>query len=255
MGPGEAKPMPGPRARYHLERIRESVWDVVANGALKITYGELKKGLDENKDVSWVSPTAPDPGSQNVPPRDPNPTSADRSHQPPNDAQERTGLDGAKVRRAVTLECQAAGEKTFVDFDEFHELACRRGGPGDDGFVDPVLATQMYMETHKLVPLLESMTAAVMTAKPDDPAKFLEQKLRDHHFRGAPVLGYDEKDLDAVFTQFDIVRSGAITQEQCDKAIIAMTGHKAKPRTDPGAPVTKAEFMRLAREALDEYTA
>ena len=65
--------MPGPRARYHLERIRESVWDVVANGALKITYGELKKGLDENKDVSWVSPTAPDPGSQNVPPRDPNP--------------------------------------------------------------------------------------------------------------------------------------------------------------------------------------
>lgn len=113
----------------------------------------------------------------------------------------------------------------------------------------------MYMETHKLVPLLESMTAAVMTAKPDDPVKFLEQKLRDHHFRGAPVLGYDEKDLDAVFTQFDIVRSGAITQEQCDKAIIAMTGHKAKPRTDPGAPVTKAEFMRLAREALDEYTA
>mmetsp|Transcript_11841 Transcript_11841/g.51000 ORF Transcript_11841/g.51000 Transcript_11841/m.51000 type:complete len:222 (-) Transcript_11841:465-1130(-) len=221
MSPGEAKPMPGPRARYHLERIRESVWDVVANGALKITYGELKKGLDENKDVSW----------------------------------ERTGLDGAKVRRAVTLECQAAGDETPVDFDEFHALACRRGGPSDDGFVDPVLATQMYMETHKLVPLLESMTAAVMTAKPDDPAKFLEQKLRDHHFRGAPVLGYDEKDLDAVFHQFDIVRSGAITQEQCDKAIIAMTGHKAKPRTDPGAPVTKAEFMRLAREALDEYTA
>mmetsp|Transcript_7821 Transcript_7821/g.32212 ORF Transcript_7821/g.32212 Transcript_7821/m.32212 type:complete len:221 (-) Transcript_7821:466-1128(-) len=218
---GEAKPMPGPRARYHLERIRESVWDVVANGALKITYGELKKGLDENKDVSW----------------------------------ERTALDGAKVRRAVTLERQAAGDETPVDFDEFHALACRRGGPGDDGFVDPVLATQMYMETHKLVPLLESMTAAVMTAKPDDPVKFLEQKLRDHHFRGAPVLGYDEKDLDAVFHQFDIVRSGAITQEQCDKAIIAMTGHKAKPRTDPGAPVTKAEFMRLAREALDEYTA
>ena len=74
--------MPGPRARYHLERIRESVWDVVANGALKITYGELKKGLDENKDVSWVSPTAPDLHSQNVPPRDPNPTSAHRSHRP-----------------------------------------------------------------------------------------------------------------------------------------------------------------------------
>ena len=73
MGPGEAKPMPGPRARYHLERIRESVWDVVANGALKITYGELKKGLDESKDVSWVSPTAPDLHSQNVPPRDPDP--------------------------------------------------------------------------------------------------------------------------------------------------------------------------------------
>ena len=82
MSPGEAKPMPGPRARYHLERIRESVWDVVANGALKITYGELKKGLDENKDVSWVSPTAPDLHSQNVPPRDPNPTSAHRSHRP-----------------------------------------------------------------------------------------------------------------------------------------------------------------------------
>ena len=119
----------------------------------------------------------------------------------------------------------------------------------------PFLATQMYMETHKLVPLLESMTAAVMTAKPDDPKKFLELKLRDHHFRGAPVLEYEDADLDAVFTQFDIVRSGAITQEQCDKAIVAMTGHKAKPRTDPSAPVTKAEFMRLAREALDEYTA
>ena len=113
----------------------------------------------------------------------------------------------------------------------------------------------MYMETHKLVPLLESMTAAVMTAKPDDPKKFLELKLRDHHFRGAPVLEYEDADLDAVFTQFDIVRSGAITQEQCDKAIVAMTGHEAKPRTDPSAPVTKAEFMRLAREALDEYTA
>ncbi len=155
----------------------------------------------------------------------------------------------------MTLRCQAHGDETALTFDEFHALACRVGGPGDDGFVDPVLATQTYMETHRLVPLLESMTAAVMTAKPDDPRKFLERKLRDHHFRGAPVLEYEDADLDAVFTQFDIVRSGAITQEQCDKALVAMTGHKAKPRTDPSAPVTKAEFMRLAREALDEYTA
>lgn len=58
--------MPGPRARYHLERVRESVWDVVAAGALKIKYGELKKGLDENKEVSWVSPTrAFDPSQKN----------------------------------------------------------------------------------------------------------------------------------------------------------------------------------------------
>ena len=123
--------MPGPRARYHLERIRESVWDVVANGALKITYGELKKGLDENKDVSWVSPTAPDPGSQNVPPRDPV-DSADRSHQPPNDAQERTGLDGAKVRRAVTLECQAAGagRPSSISTSSTSWRARRRGPAG-----------------------------------------------------------------------------------------------------------------------------
>lgn len=215
--------MPGPRARYHLERVRESVWDVVAAGALKIKYGELKKGLDENKEVSW----------------------------------ERTGLDGAKVRRAVTLECQSndgIGHQTLCTFDDFHALACRHGAPTDAG-IDPVLTTQQYMEAHKLVPLLESMTAAVMTAKPEDPKKFLEQTLRDYAFRDVPVLGYDDKDLDAVFTQYDITRSGKITREQCDAAMIAMTGHKASLGAESSDPVTKAEFMQLAREGLNTFTA
>ena len=138
-------------------------------------------------------------------------------------------MDGAKVRRAVTLECQSndgIGHQTLCTFDDFHALACRHGAPTDAG-IDPVLTTQQYMEAHKLVPLLESMTAAVMTAKPEDPKKFLEQTLRDYAFRDVPVLGYDDKDLDAVFTQYDITRSGKITREQCDAAMIAMTGHKA----------------------------
>ena len=261
MGPGEAKPMPGPRARYHLERVRESVWDVVAAGALKIKYGELKKGLDENKEVSWVSshasfdPSQKNPTTQIRPPQ--SLTSSPTPTPTPNRPQERTGLDGAKVRRAVTLECQSndgIGHQTLCTFDDFHALACRHGAPTDAG-IDPVLTTQQYMEAHKLVPLLESMTAAVMTAKPEDPKKFLEQTLRDYAFRDVPVLGYDDKDLDAVFTQYDITRSGKITREQCDAAMIAMTGHKAKSGAESSDPVTKAEFMQLAREGLNTFTA
>ena len=166
-------------------------------------------------------------------------------------------MDGAKVRRAVTLECQSndgIGHQTLCTFDDFHALACRHGAPTDAG-IDPVLTTQQYMEAHKLVPLLESMTAAVMTAKPEDPKKFLEQTLRDYAFRDVPVLGYDDKDLDAVFTQYDITRSGKITREQCDAAMIAMTGHKANVGAESSDPVTKAEFMQLAREGLNTFTA
>ena len=93
----------------------------------------------------------------------------------------------------------------------------------------------MYMETHKLVLLLESMTAAVMTAKPDDPAKFLEQKLRDHHFGASRCWATTRKTWTRCLRSSTSCGPGAITQEQCDKAIIAMTGHKAKPRTDPRA--------------------
>jgi ribose 1,5-bisphosphokinase PhnN len=37
--------------------------------------------------------------------------------------------------------------------------------------------------------------------------------------------------------------------------MIAMTGHNAKSGAESSDPVTKAEFMQLAREGLNTFTA
>jgi hypothetical protein len=65
------------------------------------------------------------------------------------------------------------GDK-IIGFDEFWTFALKAGqGHG----ADPVLDAHAYLSDHKVVAVLEAMTAALMVAKPDDPKAFLAEKL------------------------------------------------------------------------------
>ena len=60
-----AKPLPQPRSRFHVERIRE-VWDKMdTEGAGALSYASLKRTLDD-LEIDWVR-TAPHPAPPALP--------------------------------------------------------------------------------------------------------------------------------------------------------------------------------------------
>jgi hypothetical protein len=161
------------------------------------------------------------------------------------------GLDTAKINRAVfqTTETQPDAE---IDFGNFCAFAAKFGKP--PGGVDPVLETHAYMETHKLGALFESMTASLMVVKPDDPAKFLSERLLNLKANKTPVASFSDEELGSLFDLSDASRAGHVTGAKASKGLEVLVGRVPLEITEnPERLITREWFIRLARGLLETY--
>lgn len=157
----------------------------------------------------------------------------------------------AKINRAVFEAVETTPDVTLT-FDDFWAFAVDVGKP--DGGVDPVLETHAYMGRHRVAPLFEAMTAALMVSKPEDPRGFLAVRLAALKASGTPVLEFTDDELATLFDMSDVTGGGAITGAKAGKALEVLTGRvPAEVANAPERVITRDEFVGVAKGQLAEH--
>ncbi len=161
------------------------------------------------------------------------------------------GLDARKIKKSIFIEADSNGDKS-IDFEEFWKYAIEQGSGHS---LDPVLEVRTYLDKHNLLILFESMAAALMFAKPEDPRLFLAEKLRLMKAEKQPLVTYSDLELETMYGLFDLMGKGAVKAAQANEALRVLTG---RPGTigagevmyDPNVSVSKGEFVDTASAAL-----
>lgn len=139
----------------------------------------------------------------------------------------------------------------LVTFDEFWAEVT---GAAAEKRLDPAKEAEHYLQSHKLVPLLESMAAALLYEMPSNPRTFLANKLEALRATGKEPHHFTDEDLTALFGIFDVSGRGVVTTEQTGEAIKVLTGEKRSVGEGIGAEkheeLEKDKFIQHTRAAL-----
>ncbi|KAI6646632.1 hypothetical protein LOD99_12753 [Oopsacas minuta] len=114
-----------------------------------------------------------------------------------------------------------------------------------------------YLEQHKLLPLIENLTSAVLYAQPDDPKEFIANWLQELINARAstsisPPSLVEDSNLESLYNMLDITQRGVINAEQY-KAAMSSLGVKSYNTTPLGATtdrISKETFLNEAQAAL-----
>ena len=103
-----------------------------------------------------------------------------------------------------------------------------------------------YLEKHNLIKLFEILGAKLASEKPDNPNEFLLAELSKAQVmntRGQPVSLFAEKDVEVMFSVFDITNRGYVNQEQYLKALNAVGIEAPALKTPIGDRIDKKTFV------------
>ena len=116
-----------------------------------------------------------------------------------------------------------------------------------------------YLEQHKLLPLIENLTSAVLFAQPDDPKEFIANWLeeliasRGNSKLNPPSL-VETSNLESMYNMLDITQHGVISFEQY-KAAMFNLGVKIYNNSPLGAStnrISKETFLNETQAALTQ---
>ncbi|KAK3278082.1 hypothetical protein CYMTET_13957 [Cymbomonas tetramitiformis] len=159
-----------------------------------------------------------------------------------------TGLSQPVMVEALANEAKSNGD-TLVNFDEFWNF-CVKNGTGHQP--DPAEIAKEYLMKHRILPLFETMTAALLYFKPDMPKKFLTDRLTRMK-SGRGEVFFEEKDLSTMFNMFDITGRGTISVDQCNQALCTLLGPGKDVRDTLGESVrllNTEQFTTVMKDAL-----
>lgn len=157
------------------------------------------------------------------------------------------GLDPSTVMTAIYREADGDGDR-MLSFEEFWKFATTHGKAHMD---DPAEQVREYVAEHDLLGIMEQSLAALVFAKPDDPRAFLAQYLATLKKAGRKgTTFFTDEDLATMFGLFDLTGKGVMSPTQFDNAMKSLGIDKRPPKV--GGPVTKENFVSMARAALDE---
>jgi hypothetical protein len=103
-----------------------------------------------------------------------------------------------------------------------------------------------YLEKHNLIKLFEILGAKLACEKPRNPNEFLLAELSKAQVmntRGQPVALFVEKDIEIMFSVFDITNRGFVNQEQYIKALNAVGIEAPALKTPIGDRIDKKTFV------------
>eukprot|EP00239_Pterosperma_sp_CCMP1384_P008659 CAMPEP_0197857488 /NCGR_PEP_ID=MMETSP1438-20131217/30611_1 /TAXON_ID=1461541 /ORGANISM="Pterosperma sp., Strain CCMP1384" /LENGTH=215 /DNA_ID=CAMNT_0043473339 /DNA_START=53 /DNA_END=700 /DNA_ORIENTATION=+ len=161
---------------------------------------------------------------------------------------EGTGLNASVITDVLQKESKRNGDK-LVTFEEFWNF-CLKNGTGHEP--DPAEIAKEYLLKHRILPLFEMMTAALLYSKPDKPRTFLVEKLTKLKTGNGEAF-FTDQDLSTMFSMFDITGKGCITVEQCNEALATLLGPGKDVRDSLGATTRTLscdQFVKATREAL-----
>ena len=114
------------------------------------------------------------------------------------------------------------------------------------GIVDKRGEALTYLEKHKLIPLFEILGAKIACEKPSDPNAFLLAELSKAQVmasRGQPVALFQEKDIEVMFSVFDLTGRGHVNSTQYLKALEAVGIPQPALKTPAGDRIDKKTFV------------
>ena len=112
-----------------------------------------------------------------------------------------------------------------------------------------------YLHKHQLHELFEDLCTLLTYQRPDDMKSFLIRELRNRKERGpAGHIVFTDKEIQNVFTLFDLRQEGRLTHDQCKDALktIAHSSFQFDKITRIQIPeaVDVATFQRLCQDVL-----
>ncbi|KAG7395644.1 EF-hand calcium-binding domain-containing protein 10 [Phytophthora boehmeriae] len=124
---------------------------------------------------------------------------------------------------------------------------------------DPKVRAEMYMASHGVNELFEGLGTLLLYHRPQNPREFLVQhlqELRQAKLTQTPMPFFDEQDLKAMFTAFDIKEQGTITPDQYSQALRNLGIDKPTLRLPESvAGITQALFVRSVTQEIKNASA
>mmetsp|Transcript_10288 Transcript_10288/g.19468 ORF Transcript_10288/g.19468 Transcript_10288/m.19468 type:complete len:223 (+) Transcript_10288:156-824(+) len=159
------------------------------------------------------------------------------------------GLNDEGMNDALTKARRLNGD-VLMNWEEFWNF-CLKNGTGHPP--DPAEIAKEYLMTARIMPLFETMTAALLFHKPDKPKHFLVEKLQNLK-TGSGEEFFTETDLKTMYGMFDITSRGSITVDQCNAALQTLLGMPKDCRDSFGKGTQLLncdQFVKVMKESLD----
>ena len=126
--------------------------------------------------------------------------------------------------------------------------------PSTDNGANEVKA---YLEQHKILPLIENLTSAVLYAQPDNLREFIAswlQELIDARASSAlnPPSLVEDSNLESLYNMLDITQRGIINAEQYKAAMssLGVESYNISPLGASTDRISKETFLNEAQAAL-----
>ena len=114
-----------------------------------------------------------------------------------------------------------------------------------------------YLEQHKILPLIENLTSAVLFAQPENPREFIAdwlQELIDARASSAlnPPSLVEDSNLESLYNMLDITQRGIINAEQYKAAMssLGVQSYNVCPLGASSDRISKETFLNEAQAAL-----
>mmetsp|Transcript_28539 Transcript_28539/g.39419 ORF Transcript_28539/g.39419 Transcript_28539/m.39419 type:complete len:220 (+) Transcript_28539:52-711(+) len=162
-----------------------------------------------------------------------------------------TGLNKEAMFEALQKEAKRNGDQ-LMNWIEFWNF-CLKNGTGHPP--DPAEVAKEYLLRHRILPLFESMTAALLFHKPDKPRQYLVENLVNMK-TGSGEVFFKEIDLKTMFSMFDITGRGTISPSQCNAALDTLLGPGNECRDSMGKGIELIncdQFIKVMKEAVGSF--
>lgn len=159
-----------------------------------------------------------------------------------------TGLHPETMAEALTKAVRTHGD-TLMNWNEFWNF-CLKNGTGHPP--DPAELVKEYLLNARVLPLFETLTAALLFHKPEKPRKFIVEALQALKAGSGEAL-FSDTDLKTMFGMFDITGRGTISVDQCNAALMMLLGEQKDCRATlgQGAQLLNCDqFIKVVKEAL-----
>ena len=97
--------------------------------------------------------------------------------------------------------------------------------------------------------ITQSLTAALLYNKPDDPSKFIVSYLEKVKVDGLPPLLTTE-DIDTMFAMVDVTNKGSITGQQANNVAVSVLGSSADLGLAADEVISKEIFQKCLLAGL-----